>query len=87
MIKKAVIANRGADGSGVRNSLRRFFMDSCFRRNDRVSGNDRAGGNENSGRNIDKAITAGRSMAKRVIQGFTCTEPKQPQESAPVRAL
>ncbi len=62
-------------------------MDSCFRRNDRVSGNDRAGGNENSGRNIDRANTAGRSMVKRVIQGFICTEPKQPQESAPVRAL
>lgn len=81
IVKKAVIANRGADGSGVRNSLSRFFMDSCFWRN------DRAGGNDNRGRNIDKAITAGRSMAKRVIQGFTCTEPKQPQESAPVRAL
>jgi len=37
--------------------------------------------------NIDKVITSGRSIAKSVIQGFTCMEPKQPQDSAPVMAL
>ncbi len=35
----------------------------------------------------DNGRHAGRSMQVRVIQGFTCIVPKQPQEAAPVRPL
>lgn len=35
------------------------------------------------GLNTANAITAGISIAKSVIQGFICTEPKQPQNAAP----
>lgn len=70
-----VIANRGMDGSGVMNSRIKVFMDSRLR------------GNANPGRNKARLSTAGRSMANSVIQRFTCTEPKQLQDSAPVIAF
>ena len=75
------VTNRRSEGSGVMNSTIRAFIDSFFRRNGRT------GENDNRGRNIDKLNTAGSSIAKRVIQGFTWTGPKQPQDSAPVMPL
>ena len=69
------ITKRRREGSGVMNSWVNAFMDSCLRMN------------ENAGRNIARLSTAGKSTTKRIIQGFTCTEPKQPQGSAPVMPL
>ena len=65
MPRQAVTANRGIDGSGLRKSFIKAFMDSCLRRN------DMCGRNDNCGLRIDKAITEGKSMANRVIQGLT----------------
>ena len=74
-------ANRGEDGSGWRNSAHRVpegFL---------PAQEGQKGARTVCGRKRARAITAGRSMASSVIQGGTETEPKQPQEAAPVRAL
>ena len=77
---KIVVINPGVNGNGIRRLLRRFTP----RNDNKLSFAPR---NDNLGWKIDRAITAGRSIANSVIHGLIFTEPKQPQESAPVRPL